>query len=208
MDLDDLDECIMFLKDEVKRQIVQTDFQKFSKQLDIILPDPTALPFVKDLRRLGKILIGARNLFRDEQLTVAAAGEKVRQLIEEHVYSTGVNSKIKPIHLLAENFEEEVNKHKSSKSKAADIEYAIKHHIKINIEEDPEYYKTLSQRLEDLIQKHAEKWDELVQILMDFRDDIEKAREQGARDLGLTETEFAFYNVLFSEITKNQTTKV
>ena len=42
---------------------------------------------------------------------------------------------------------------------------------------------------------------------MDFRDDIEKAREQGARDLGLTETEFAFYNVLFSEITKNQADK-
>ncbi|MDC3394406.1 type I restriction endonuclease subunit R [Planktomarina temperata] len=203
LNLDDLDECILSLEDEVKRQIFQIDFQKFSKQLDIILPDPAAIPFLKDLKRLGKILIGARNLFRDEQLNIASAGEKVRELIEEHVYSTGVKSKIKPVDLLATDFQDELDKHKSPRSKAAEIEHAIKHHIKIKIDDDPEYYKTLSERLEDLIKQHAEKWDELVQLLMDFRDDIEREREQGAKDLGLTDTEFAFYNILFAEITKN-----
>ena len=39
---------------------------------------------------------------------------------------------------------------------------------------------------------------------MDFRDDIETQREQGAKDLGLTDTEFAFYNILFAEITKSR----
>ena len=202
LDLDDLDACIMSLEDEVKRQVFQTDFQKFSKQLDVILPDPAATPFLSDLKRLGKIFIGARNLFRDEQLNIAGAGEKVRQLIEEHVYSTGVDVKIKPIDLLAPDFKETLDNHKSSRSKAAEIEHAIKHHIKIKIDDDPEYYKKLSERLEDLIQKHAEKWEELVQLLLDFRDDIERDREQGAKDLGLSDTEFAFYNILFAEITK------
>ena len=202
MDLDDLDECIMSLEDEIKRQTFQTDFQKFSKQLDIILPDPAATPFLKDLKRLGKIAIGAKNLFRDEQLDIASAGEKVRKLIEEHVYSTGVDSKIKPVDLLATDFKEKLGAHKSSRSKAAEIEHAIKHHIKIKIDDDPEYYKSLSERLEELIQKHAEKWDELVQLLLNFRDDIESEREQRATDLGLTETEFAFHNILVAEITK------
>ena len=202
LDLDDLDECIMALEDEVKRQVFQTDFQTFAKQLDIILPDPAATPFLKDLKRLGKISIGARNLFRDEQLDVSGAGEKVRKLIEEHVYSTGVDSKIKPVDLLAQDFKEKLDAHKSSRSKAAEIEYAIKHHIKIKLDDDPEYYKTLSERLEELILKNAEKWGELVQLLMDFRDDIETQREQGAKDLGLTETEFAFHNILLAEITK------
>ena len=49
--------------------------------------------------------------------------------------------------------------------------------------------------MKDLIQKHAEKWDELVQLLLDFRDDIEREREQGAKDLGLSDTEFSFYNI-------------
>ncbi len=53
--------------------------------------------------------------------------------------------------LLAGNYEEVLNQHKSSRSKASEIENAIKHHIKINIDEDPEYYKKLSERLEDII---------------------------------------------------------
>ena len=96
LDLNDLDACILSLEDEVKRQTFQTDFQIFSKQLYIILPDPAATPFLPDLRKLGKIAVGARNLFRDEQLNIAGAGEKVRELIEEHVYSTGVDPKIPP----------------------------------------------------------------------------------------------------------------
>ena len=36
------------------------------------------------------------------------------------------------------------------------------------------------------------------------RNDIEREREQGAKDLGLTDTEFAFYNILFAEITKSR----
>ena len=154
MDLNDEDGCILSLEDEVNRQNFQMDFQSFSKQMDIVLPNPSANPFLFDLKRLGKISIGARNLFRDEQLNITGAGEKVRQLIEEHVYSTGVDPKIPPVDLLAKNFKEKVNLHKTSRAKASEIEHAIKHHIKINLEEDPEYYKSLSDRLKDIIRKN------------------------------------------------------
>jgi type I restriction enzyme R subunit len=144
--------------------------------------------------------LGAKNLYRDEQLDIAGAGEKVRELIEEHVYSTGVDPKIPPVDLLAGNYEEVLNQHKTSRSKASEIENAIKHHIKINIDEDPEYYKKLSERLKDIIQRHGEKWDELVQLLLNFRNDIEKERKQGAKETGLTETQYAFYNILLAEL--------
>ena len=205
LDLNDLDACILSLEDEVKRQTFQTDFQIFSKQLDIILPDSAATPFLPDLRKLGKIAVGARNLFRDEQLSIAGAGEKVRELIEEHVYSTGVDPKIPPVDLLAGNYEEVLNQHKTSRSKASEIEHAIKQHIRINIDEDPEYYKKLSERLKDIIRRHGEKWDELVQLLLDFRNDIEKERKQGAKEAGLTETEYAFFNILLAELEGEET---
>jgi type I restriction enzyme R subunit len=205
LDLDDLDACILALEDEVKRQSFQTDFQIFAKQMDIILPDPAANPFIRDLRRLGKISVGARNLYRDEQLDIAGAGEKVRELIEEHVYSTGIDPKIPPVDLLAGNYEEVLNGHKSSRSKASEIENAIKHHIKINIDDDPEYYKNLSERLEDIIKKYDEKWDELVQLLLNLRENIESDRKQQADDLGLTQTELAFYNILLAEVGGSET---
>ena len=200
VDLDDLDACILALKDEVKRQSFQTDFNIFSKQLDIILPDPQATPFLHDLRRLGKISVGARNLYRDEQLDIAGAGEKVRELIEEHVYSTGVNPKIPPIDLLDPNYKEQLNQHKSCRSQASEIENAIKHHIKVNIDEDPVYYKKLSERLEQIIQDYEDKWDELVQLLLDLRDNIEEDHKQQATDLGLSPTELSFYNILIAEL--------
>jgi type I restriction enzyme R subunit len=200
LDLDDLDACILALEDEVKRQSFQTDFQIFAKQMDIILPDPSATPFIRDLRRLGKISIGARNLYRDEQLDIAGAGEKVRELIEEHIYSTGIDPKIPPVDLLAGNYEEVLNQHKSPRAKASEIENAIKHHIKINLEDDPEYYKNLSERLEDIIQKYGDKWEELVQMLLNFRGNIETDHQQQAVDLGLSPTELSFYNILLSEL--------
>ncbi|WP_443636762.1 type I restriction endonuclease subunit R [Candidatus Njordibacter sp. Uisw_058] len=200
LDLDDLDACILALEDEVIRQSFQTDFQIFAKQMDIILPDPASTPFIRDLRRLGKISVGAKNLYRDEQLDIAGAGEKVRELIEEHVYSTGIDPKIPPVDLLAGNYEEVLNQHKSPRAKASEVENAIKHHIKINLEDDPEYYKNLSERLEDIIRRYGDKWEELVQMLLGFRDNIETDHQQQAVDLGLSPTELAFYNILVSEL--------
>ena len=201
LDPDDMDECIMSLEDETRRQTFQTDFRIFSRQMDIILPDSSAVPFLGDLKRLGKISVGARNLYRDEQLDVSGAGEKVRRLIEEHVYSTGVDPKIPPVDLLAADYGEKLSRHKSSRSKASEIEHAIKHHIKINIEDDPEYYRKLSERLEDIIRRSEEKWDELVQLLLDFRDNIESDHRKQAEDLDLSGTELSFYNILMAELT-------
>ena len=95
-------------------------------------------------------------------------------------YSTGIDPKIPPVDLLAPDFKERLNDHKSSKAKASEIEHAIRHHIKVKIDDDPEYYKSLSQRLEDIIRKNEDKWDELVQLLMDFRGSIEENRERQA----------------------------
>ena len=199
-DLIDLDACILSLEDETKRQTFQIDFQRFAKQMDIILPDPSATPFLPDLKKLGKISIGARNLYRDEQLNISGAGEKVRQLIEEHIFSTGVDPKIAPVDLLAKDFKQKLNEHKSSRAKASEIENAIKHHIKINLEEDPDYYRPLSERLNEIIRQNADKWDELVQLLMDFREHIESDHKNDAQKLGLSETEYAFHNILMTEI--------
>ncbi|WGK70085.1 type I restriction endonuclease subunit R [Candidatus Haliotispira prima] len=203
-DPDDIDECALSLKDEVRRQSFETDFRIFTKQLEVILPDPAAAPFLPDLRRLGKIALYAKRLFRDEQFDIAGAGEKVKQLIEEHVYSTGVDPKIPPVDLLAPDFKEQLNAHKSPRAQASEIEYAIKHHIKIKLEDDPEYYKSLSQRLEDIIRKHEDKWKELVTMLFSFRETMEEERQAGAESLDLSETEYAFYNTLMAEITANR----
>ena len=202
VDINDLDACILVLKDEDKRQRFEVDFKKFAQQMDIIMPDASASPFLGDLKALGKINQGARNLYRDAQLDLAGVGEKVRALIEEHVRATGVDPKIPPIDLLAVDYKQKLQAHKSDESKASEIENAIKHHIDVNLAEDEEYYQSLSARLDAILLKKSQHWDALVQLLLSFRDTIESDRKDAADDLGLSDTEFAFHNILVAEVAR------
>ncbi|MGF1690086.1 type I restriction endonuclease subunit R [Photobacterium kagoshimensis] len=198
---DDVDDYVLALKDETVRAQFNMAFKVFGKQLNVILPDKSAAPFTADMRKLGKIHNAAKTKFRDEGLDMSEIGEKVRQLVDDHILSTGVDPKNKPVNLLAANFKESLQANKSDESKASEIESAIKHHININLDEDPEYYRSLSLRLRDIIEKTAGQWALQLELLLVMTDDVGDAHQQAAQDVGLTETEFAFYNILIAEVT-------
>ena len=196
----DIDDYVLFLKDEDIRQQFELAYKRFARQMDVVLPDPAAKPFIADLKLWGKVQNAARNRYRDPGLNIADAGEKVRQLVDEHIISTGVDPKIPPVDLMAANFRESVEQIKSPESRASEIESAIKHHITVKLDEDPEYYKSLSLRLRDIIEKTNGKWDQQLELLLDMVGTLESDHKQAAEDLGLTETELAFYNILMAEV--------
>ncbi len=202
VDLQDIDACIAALADELKRQQFEADFRTFAKQVEIVLPDAAANPFLADLKSLGKVVIGCRNRYRDEQLDIVGCGEKVRDLIEEHVRATGVDPRVPPTKLFDVEFEQVLAAQTNDRAKASEVENAIKAHIKVKLDEDPEYYQSLSLRLQEIIQKCENRWEELVQQLLLFRDGMEQEKTQKASDLGLDETEYAFHGVLMAEITR------
>lgn len=196
----DVDDYVLALKDEDIRAQFEMAFKRFAKQMNVILPDQAASPFIKDLTFLGKVLNAARVRYREEGLDLSGVGEKVRQLVDEHIISTGVDPKIPPVDLLAANFKEKLNEVKSTESKASEVESAIKHHITVNLEEDPEYYKSLSLRLRDIIVKNAGHWERQLELLLDMVDNIDIEHKKAAQDIGLSETEYAFYNILTAEV--------
>lgn len=199
----DVDDYVLHLKDEDIRQQFELTFRNFAKQMDVILPDTAAKPFIPDLKLWGKVLNAARNRYRDAGLNISDAGAKVRQLVEEHIISTGVDPKIPPVDLMAANFKETVEQIKSPESRASEIESAIKHHITVNLDEDPEYYRSLSLRLRDIIEKTNGKWDQQLELLLQMVGSIEADHKKASDDLGLNQTEFAFYNILMSEVTRH-----
>jgi type I restriction enzyme R subunit len=199
----DIDNYVLFLKDEDTRQQFELAYKKFAKQMDVVLPDVAAKPFVPDLKFWGKVQNAARNRYRDPGLNINDAGEKVRKLVEDHIVSTGVDPKIPPVDLLAANFKESVDEIKSPESRASEIESAIKHHITVNLDDDPEYYQSLSLRLRDIIEKNSGKWDQQLELLLQMVDGIETEHQKAAIDVGLSETEYAFYNILMAEVTRH-----
>jgi type I restriction enzyme R subunit len=198
----DVDDYVLVLKDETIRSQFEMAFKRFAKQMNVILPDKAASPFIKDLTFLGKVLNAARVRYREEGLDLSGVGEKVRQLVDEHIISTGVDPKIPPVDLLAANFKDKLKEVKSTESKASEVESAIKHHITVNLEEDPEYYKSLSLRLRDIIMKNAGNWERQLELLLDMVDNIESEHQKAAQDIGLSETEYAFYNILTAEVSQ------
>ena len=56
-------------------------------------------------------------------------------------------------------------------------------------------------RLRDIIEKTAGRWEEQLELLFEFRDEVSEGHQQAAQDLGLSEVEFAFYGILMTEVT-------
>ena len=58
--------------------------KQFLITLDLVLPRPEALPYIKDARTLGHIQIRARNRYRGGERPIGKeVGEKVRKLIDK-----------------------------------------------------------------------------------------------------------------------------
>ena len=150
----------------------------------------------------GLIWFTARQRYeRDggESIDFRECGEKVKHLIEEHIVATGIDPKILPVKLFSPEFNNKLDRMKSPKAKASEIEHAIKHHITVNLEKDPEYYEKLSQRLESIIDRYHDNWDLLVENLTAMRGSMETDRRSEAEGLDLTEQEMALFRIIAKE---------
>jgi type I restriction enzyme, R subunit len=63
-DIEDTDTCVELLQDERLRAEFTVKLKGFLSTLDLVLPRPEALPFVKDAKTLAFIQTRARNLYR------------------------------------------------------------------------------------------------------------------------------------------------
>ncbi len=77
----------------------------------------------------------AKTLYRDEQMDISECGEKVKQLIAEHLYAESVEVIHEPIDILSNKFDERLEKAPSKEAQAAEMEHAIRHEIKVKLEE-------------------------------------------------------------------------
>ena len=154
--------------------------------MDMLLPDQRALTYHADLRWLGKIRGTARARYRDDRLDLSGCGEKVRQLIADAVVADGIEILVKEVQLFSPEFDEKVEALKSDEAKASEMEHAIRHEINVRVEENPAFYQSLRQRLEEIIeQRRLERLDDAQQLslLNSLREEL-KGEQTQAQDIG------------------------
>ena len=193
-------EAIDLLRDPQLRATFEVYFKEFAASMDIVLPRPEALPYEKDLKQLGKIRKRAANLYRDESVGAGVAGSehvrgKVQQLIDEHLVAEGIDPLVKPIALLDPKFSDHVNRQRSPRAKASEMEHAARHHINKHRDQDPVYYDALSERLENIIQQYESDWEQLAEQLDLFRKDLKKDEQTDIHGLD-SQTELPFFRLL------------
>jgi type I restriction enzyme R subunit len=195
---DDLNACVAVLEPEDVRAEFDTAFKRFSESLDLVLPEPRALPYVGDARWLGKIRQAARTRYRDGKLDISDCGAKVRKLIEEAIVADGIQILVKQVSLFTPEFEDKLKALKTDEARASEMEHAIKDEIHLRLDEDPAFYASLRERLERIIEdKKAKRIDaaEQFKLFESLRSDL-RGRARAAQDIGLSEAGFAIWGLL------------
>ena len=183
-DTNDLDACVRVLEPEDARAEFDLAFRRFSQSMDMLLPDQRALAYHADLRWLGKIRGTARARYRDDRLDLSGCGEKVRQLIADAVAADGIEILVREVQLFSPEFDEKVEALKSDEAKASEMEHAIRHEINVRVEENPAFYQSLRQRLEEIIeQRRRERVDaaEQLSLLNGLREQLKGSRTRRRR---------------------------
>ena len=197
---DILQRCMEILMPEDVRAEFDASFREFARSMDFLMPDPVVDPYLDDFRFLGTIREGARNLYRDERLSLKDCSKKVEELIHAHIETSGVENILEPISITAPDFHEKLEIKGSSSAKASHVEYAIRQTITEKAAMDPAFYGSLKDRLEEIIEEHRKERKDEAQLLIDLMElgNREKERETFARSLGLEDArEFSFYGLLY-----------
>jgi type I restriction enzyme R subunit len=198
VDRGDLETCLKVLEPEDLRAEFDISFRRFTQSMDMLLPDPSALPYIKDIKWLGKVRNAARARYRDPRLDLSGCREKVRKIIEEHIQVPGIDRLLEPVSIFSERFDEEVSRLSSTEAQASEMEHALRHEISVRLEEDPVFYQSLKERVEKIIEeKRQERIDATTQLklLQTIKDEMVNVHNV-AEDMGMSESEFAFYNLL------------
>ena len=197
-DKTNLDACVRVLEPEDVRAEFDVSFRRFSQSMDMMLPDTRALAYNTDLRWLGKIRGTARARYHDDRLDLSGCGEKVRQLIADAVVADGIEILVTEVPLFSPEFDEKVKALKTDDAKASEMEHAIRHEINVRVEENPVFYQSLRERLEEIIKdRRQERIDEAKQLtlLASLRDELQ-GEQTKAQDIGLDARGFAIYGLL------------
>ena len=197
---EDVEACVAVLEDERLRAAFEVALRQFLTTLDIVMPRPESLSFIRDAKFFGMVQVRARRRYREgDTFDVSLYGEKVRSLIDDHVLALGVEQKIPPVSITAPDFRSKVGGLGSDRAKASEMEHAIRYHIRKHFDEDPARYAKLSEKLDEILEALKDRWDQLAMALSDLVDEALKGRQVDSTGLD-PQTEAPFYGLLGQEL--------
>lgn len=173
------------LEDEEKREKFFERLLIFSKTLGIALsavsfheetPEKTVAQYKDDLKFFSKLRTSVRRRYGQE-VDFREYERKIQKLIDTHVGTGEVEQITELVNIFdVDKFTAEVDKLRSESSKADTIAHRTKKTIEEQMKKDPEFYKSISEMIEDAIRDHRLKRISDSEYLKQVTEAMEKTR--------------------------------
>jgi type I restriction enzyme, R subunit len=174
-DLTDTDAYYDLFYDEDIRFEFMLAFKKLTRSLNLVFPAKEALDYLADYQALTAIQVQAGSHFRDSRMSMKGIPPKLRAITDKFLHSQGIDEKVKPISILDDDFERQVGKHPRTKTKAAAVEHAIRDHIDIELDDDPELQASFAAALSAILADFKDNWEKIYEELEKLRQRIKEA---------------------------------
>jgi type I restriction enzyme R subunit len=86
--------------------------------------------------------------------------------------------KIKPISILNEDFQKHIGKRNRTKTKAAEVEHAIRHHLDVELDDDPDLQASFAEALAKIFEDFRDNWKKIYEELEKLRERIINASKE------------------------------
>jgi type I restriction enzyme R subunit len=189
------EDCIEKAKNIKFRAELLTYAKSFFDSLDLLFNVQAGTGYWIPAKRLGYLLWRIKDRYKDDTMDLKWASDKVRKLIDRHLQSLGIDTKVSQVSVLSDEFKTKVDSlNKTPKSKASEMEHAIRWHIKVNLDKDPALYKHFKDRLETILNAYQENWEEIESELGKLREEMAQGRK--AETEGISIVEAPFYDLI------------
>ncbi|MDO8608667.1 MAG: type I restriction endonuclease subunit R [Phaeospirillum sp.] len=177
-DLTDYDAFFDLFYDEDVRFEFMLAFKKLARSMNILLPARQALEYLPTFNALAEINVQAASHLNDDRLSMKGIPPKLRALTDAYLESRGIDQKVKPISILDEDFQSKVAKRNRTKTKAAEVEHAIRHHLDVELDDDPDLQASLSEALMNVLAEFKNNWAKIYEELEKLRQRIIDAENE------------------------------
>jgi len=198
-DLTDHDAFFDLFYDEDIRFEYMTLFRNFTKCLNLVFPAKEAIDFMGNYEALMEINILAAKHFRDVRLSMRGIPPKLRNITDAFLESRGITVKVEPISILDEDFHKEVKSRNRAKTKAAEIEHAIRHHLDVELDDDPDLQASFAEALKKILEDFQDNWNKISEELEKLRQRIINAGKEPTYGLH-RKKEMPFFRMLKKEV--------
>lgn len=200
LDFDTLERCLEELENPQKRKEFADLVREYGKLLNFVLPRREGLKFVDAYKCLSQIRRAAHRRFYDKRLRPKDYLPKLMEILSRAV-GVGELDSTEPVEITSEFFLEELNEERTDKGKVMKTVSALRAHIDAHMDEDPVYYQSLREQLEQILKEFEQRRMEahkVVEELLKLRERILERRAEAER-LGLSERQLPFFNFFRSK---------